>query len=301
MKAKGKRGTENSIQTARRILQLQFELILENASLEALCHNAKAIHDLRVAARRFRTALRVFEGPLQGTSATRIQRQLQSLNRRLGPIRDTQVWLNLLEKAARRKRASRPAAWESGLREARRAYAAQERTLIRIMKSAPGKDVLKNCGRLLDIEWPHTRTGHDPNESSRILLAEKLHQAYSQLLQAGESPTFETTEAAHAFRRRCRRARYLSEFAEPFLEHHIPKLTCRLKHVADALGAWHDAEVHAANLRKMQSPPSDLRLLISTRRVSAQKAFRVAWRRLVAPHFNKRVLAALQAGNRARN
>lgn len=294
MKATEIKGTEKSLQTARRILQMQFELILENASLEALCHNAKALHDLRVAARRFRAALRVFEGPLQGTSATRVQRQLQTFNRRLGLIRDAQVWLNLMEKAASREHASRPAAWESGLREARRAYAAQERTLIRIMKSAPGKDVLKNCRRLLGIEWPHTGTGHDPNDFSRILLAEKLHQAYSQLLQAGESPAFETTEAAHAFRRRCRRARYLSEFAEPLIKQHIPKLSRRLKRVADALGDWHDAEVHAAKLKTMKTPPPGLRRLVANRHQKARQTFKAAWRHLISPRFAKHVLTALR-------
>jgi CHAD domain-containing protein len=67
--------------------------------------------------------------------------------------------------------------------------------------------------------------------------------------------------------------------------------------VADALGDWHDAEVHAATLKKMRNPPPGLHRIMVTRRQKARQAFMAAWPRLIAPRFTKHILAALQAEN----
>ena len=269
-------------------------MIQANTGATTRTQQARAVHDLRVAVRRFRTALSIFDLPLQGTSATLIQRQLKVLNRQLGPIRDAQVWLALARKMAHRKNVS-PEAGKAGLRVAERTCAAQERVLVRILTSALYTGTLARCRQLLAIEVPRKIAEGNRNDTSRHYLAGKLHQAYDRLLQAGKSPSLPTTEAAHALRRRCRRIRYLSEFAEPLMTQHVPKLTRRLKRVADALGDWHDAEVHAAKLKKMKRPPVGFRRIVASRRQKARQTFTKTWRHLIAPRFYKHVLAELQA------
>lgn len=50
-------------------------------------------------------------------------------------------------------------------------------------------------------------------------------------------------EEVHALRRRCRRIRYLSEFAEPILGRSVHKLTQHLKGISTSLGKRHDADM----------------------------------------------------------
>jgi CHAD domain-containing protein len=283
--------TDSALETARRILWTQLLLIEHSAGLATRRHSTRAVHDLRAAVRRFRTALRVFEGLLQGTSAALIRRQLRTLNRRLGPVRDVQVWVEFLRKAARRENVPLPAGWDSGLRD-------QERALDRILASSEGRDVQDRCARLLRRELTPERIAQSQAGESRPFLAKKLCRAYERLLELGEAPVLATPEGAHTLRRRCRRARYLSEFAEPVLKGHIPKLTRRLKRVVDALGDGRDAGAHAARLQKLETPPPCLRHLVENRQKRAHREFVAAWRWLMAPHFQKRVLADLQAAIR---
>ncbi|MEI6147889.1 MAG: CHAD domain-containing protein [bacterium] len=282
---------DSALETARRLLWTQYLLIQHHAGLASRRHSIRAVHDLRVAVRRFRTALRVFDCLLQGTSASLIRRQLRTLNRRLGPVRDVQVWILFLRKAARRENAPLPAGWDSGLRE-------QERALDRILDSSHGRNVQERCARLLRLELTPERIAQSQAGASRPFLANKLCRAYEHILQIGDAPALATPEAAHTLRRRCRRARYLSEFAEPVIKGHIPKLTRRLKRVADALGDWRDAGGYAARLKELAAPPPGLRHLVVNRQKRAHREFVAAWRQLTAPHFQKRVLADLQAAIR---
>ena len=135
-------------------------------------------------------------------------------------------------------------------------------------------------------------------QNARPFLARKLYRAMARILEKGDPAVFKTAEEVHALRRRCRRAKYLSEFAEPILGRYIRKLTHRLTHVTDALGNWHDADVQAELLDAMTAPPDDLRRLVSRRKHTSQRKFFVAWRRLTAPHFEKHVLKELRANTR---
>ncbi len=270
----------------------QLGVIRHNAKRALRLRDAEAIHDLRVAIRRFRTALKAFAKPLQGTSARRLRRDLFAVNRRLGPIRDAQVWEDILVTLARRKNAPRADAWTRCLREAGKARAALEFEIGRVLGIPRFEGLLRRCDRLLQVEIPARNRGDDEGTA---FVARRLRRTYLRLLRVGAAPAFESVEATHRFRRRCRRARYLAEFAEPCLGAPAKSLARRFKAVADALGARHDAELHLEKLNGLPNPPPELRRALKRRRQTAREDFLKAWRRLLAPRYRTRVLTALQA------
>jgi len=269
---------------ARRVLGAQLRVIEVNVAKARRTPDAKAIHDLRMALRRFRTALRVFGECLPGASAKRLRTRLQGVNRRFGPLRDAQVWLGVVRTAA--GRAPLPLAWAECVREAGRGCTVRGRAVDRVLRSAAFRDAR---------EWVDRLEGDRGGDAARPFLARKVCHGYARLLRAGEAPDVTSDQEAHAFRRRCRRVRYLSEFAEPILGGGVPRLSARLKKVADALGDRHDAEVHAGLLKRMKSPPAALLAVVVRRRHAAQQDFRSAWRRLTAARFQKNIVAELRA------
>ena len=269
--------------TARRILNAQLLLMEANAERAARIHSVKAVHDLRVAIRRFRVALRVFGDLMPHTVVKRLRRRFQWLSHQLSPIRDAQVWHGWLARTVGRRKAPLPAELHQCVKEAETACLEQVQTLDQVLKGAPFRVTRKCCQRLRC------------DRSARPFLAGKLHRAYERLCRAGVSLVDAKGEQVHTLRRRCRRLRYLSEFAEPMLGRSVHKLTHHLKHVSTALGERHDAEVQLRILNDMERPPEDLCKMVTRRKHEARTKFTKAWRKLMASHFRQRVLAELQA------
>jgi len=124
-----------------------------------------------------------------------------------------------------------------------------------------------------------------------------LLKTLDRLPRSYEAALSENIEAAHRFRRRCRRARYLAEFATPALGHTADKLARRLKDVADALGDRHDAEVQLERLAVCGGAPDELVQIVKGRRREARRRFDKAWKRLFAPRFRKTVRETLKSRN----
>ena len=87
---------------ARHLLREQYRAIRRNQAGAARGRPA-ALHDLRVALRRAALLLGVFREPFKGASPGRLRRSLRRLDRKLGPGRDIDVWLDLLERLPWRK------------------------------------------------------------------------------------------------------------------------------------------------------------------------------------------------------
>lgn len=276
---------------ARHILREQCRLIETNARQASRNHSAEAVHDLRVAIRRLRTALRVFDKALPG-KPRKLRRRLQVMNRQLGPARDAQVWLSVVRTRARRKTATPlPAAWKQCMKHAETACKAREIALTRILKSTAVSKTREYCHSLPHA--PSCKEGGD--HSIQAYFARKLLRGYGHLLREGATTDVESDEEAHALRRHCRRARYLSEFAEPVLGSPARKLAHHFKRVADALGDRHDADVQMALLDAMPASPENLRHLIVGRKHAAHREFIAAWRALTSSRFRKSIQGRLQS------
>ena len=86
---------------ARRVLRRHFErMLLHEAEVRAQ-DGAEPVHDMRVATRRLRAALRVFDDALPARESGTLARQLKWIAGALGRVRDLDVqWLRLEEDAS---------------------------------------------------------------------------------------------------------------------------------------------------------------------------------------------------------
>src|SRR5438105_1154036 len=86
-----------SDQAVRRLGRLAFQI---NQTVKS--RDAEAVHDLRVAVRRFSQVLRVFKPCFRGKEARRIRRELKQMMDLAGEVRNCDIALKLIAKSRRR-------------------------------------------------------------------------------------------------------------------------------------------------------------------------------------------------------
>jgi CHAD domain-containing protein len=272
---------------ARRSLALLYRVASDarTATLEGT--DPEGLHDFRVTLRRFRAALRFFRGPLSGTDAAALERDLPRLSDRLGPHRDAEVWESFLA----REYPDRPVSGASQARR-RRARAA----LAALLRSASAAGTMRRMARLVRVGIP--RGGRKP---CGPWSARRLHRIYERVLAHGPLSPAVTPEDAHAFRKRVRRARYFAEMSAPILGAPARDLARRFEKLADALGGLHDADVFLARLRRSRRQDSAaLEQKIRSFRQARLNEHLLAWERLSRRKFRKQTLTLLEQWERTR-
>jgi len=86
-------------QAARIVVRRLFTEALSQAPNALEGTDVEAVHDMRVALRKLRTALRTFEGALPKRNTKRLAGSSRRLARRLGAVRDADVHLAALRSA----------------------------------------------------------------------------------------------------------------------------------------------------------------------------------------------------------
>jgi CHAD domain-containing protein len=284
-------GQDSISEKARQILEGQLRLMESHASQALRFRRIRDVHDLRVAIRRFRVALRVFGRVMPSAPVARARIRLRDVNRRLGPVRDDQTWRALLIRIVGRRKKPITPPLKGCLNAAKSASALSLGSLDSILEGAPFIAARECCDRIA--------CGSSARRPAGPFLAGKLRRAYERLAGSADVHPPGGGEALHAFRRRCRRVRYLSEFAEPLLDESVHKLSRHLRRVSASLGDLHDAEIRTRRLGTMADPPEELLLLMARKKQEARKECDAAWRRLTARHFRRRILEDLRTAKRA--
>lgn len=204
--------------------------------------DAAAVHDMRVAARRLRAALRL----VGGRRARALEPQVKALQDALGAVRDVQVhrdWIAgraggdpAVAELARRVDAERPAA-EKKLRAALRAWSsAVAPALADAARTAGGRGSLG--GKRVRKELRRARA--------------RLERRLEAAAQAELAPA-----AAHRMRVAAKKLRYLAELAAPGRPKKTRRLRAVLEPFLDRLGALHDADVRVARLERLAEGDED--------------------------------------------
>ena len=191
------------------------------------------VHDLRVATRRLRAALKAFRD--LGDLAPR-EREVKRLQDALGEVRDLHVQGAWLEEAARKA----PSSHRAGLQELHARLMSplpdKERRLRSALSRWAERTVpsLKRETQLLD--GPGTYGGRRVRQelSQRLLQVEQLMKDCAENLDA---PT------AHELRKDVKRLRYEAELFLPALGREVKTLLKALKPLQEKLGELHDADV----------------------------------------------------------
>jgi len=188
-----------------------------------------SVHQMRVTARRLRSALQAYPAIVSGPATQHVRDELKWLGAMLGEFRDNEVLSDYLQA----RLADLPPELVLGPAQARvRAHfapreASARSALVDALNSARYFTMLAELDRLL-ARPPLTAAAAEP---ATDVLPRAVGRAYRPARDA----------ALHEVRKAAKRARYAAEAAEPALGEEARRFAKRMKAVQSALGEQHDA------------------------------------------------------------
>jgi CHAD domain-containing protein len=210
-----------------------------------------AVHQMRVACRRLRSALSSFRRVLDRDATSKLADELRWLGLQLAPARDTEVLMELLD----RQVAEQPAELVMGpVQSSLTAYFARRQADAR-EKAAATLDsprylaLLRALDKLL-ADPPLTRkAARKPRpELKRAILraARRLQRAKEALADAADRNV-----ALHEVRKKAKQARYTGEAAAPAFGKRVKAWTKTVKQIQSTLGDHHDRVVARDVVREL--------------------------------------------------
>ena len=237
-------GVPSIAAAARAVLATQYARIRKHAPGVLQDTDPEHVHDMRVAIRRARCALKLFGPWLDDTACRPVRRELSWLAGLLGGVRDMDVMLVHLRQQFKAVAADKKS------RDALRAccLAARAPAFVRLqdgMLSIRYAHTLKALAHVLQPPHPAAAdtSGPTPREGVRILRA-----LITSTLKT--APAHVTPHALHGMRIQCKKLRYACEFLTPQVGEETRDLAKQLARVQDCLGRHQDAQVTQAFLRR---------------------------------------------------
>lgn len=238
----------NLSELARGVFQTQLERMQLNLDgcIEGL--DPIHLHDLRVANRRTRAALIVFQNLIPDETFLAYQDDFRWIHQITGPVRDLDVGLSHFPFYEKRITKN----WRTHLIPARsllenKRQAAQSELAV-ILKSSRLSEIFSSWSALLD---DGVLDGSEyALEVAREYGCRGIIKRYRKTRKRGLEIGKKTpAKQFHDFRIRVKKLRYLMEFFQPvFDKDETDRLRVELKNVQDALGAYQDAEIQVTSL-----------------------------------------------------
>lgn len=234
-------GRESHGVAGGRVLAAQAERLLRHRAGTCEGSDPEELHDMRVASRRLRAAVRAFGDAIPPKRRERLRKELRWLGRRLGGVRDLDVLLRRFE------------AGGAGLAPLRAALERErEKARARMVRALESRRFAR---LLLEIGKASRGEGRAP-AAARAPAGEKAapaaREAARRLVLKGDAALADPTpERLHRTRIRGKRLRYLLEFHRERFGPGGRKLVKRLVALQDLLGAHQDAVVAAAAVARV--------------------------------------------------
>lgn len=242
------RGYKGSLKVARRFgaQHLQKQWVAFNEQLERAkeADDPEAIHQLRVASRRLRTNLRIFQGVYPPKRARRWRQKLSRTAAALGEARDCDVQIIVLQEFLRSLDDTRlrPGARRLLWRWQQRRTELQKGVLQSL------KD-LQRSGVLAEMEsYVRPFLADEPEPDEFDALRPFAAEAVSQRLETFRilAPALyreEAVEQLHMLRIAAKHLRYALEIFSPLYEPWAKEVIQTLRSIQDGLGQIHDCDV----------------------------------------------------------
>jgi CHAD domain-containing protein len=245
------------------ILRRQFAAFQSHEAGSRLGEDPEEVHDMRVAARRLRAALQLFEDALPG-DAQRLRDELGWAAGALGAVRDLDVQL---EQAAAWLAESPPEdrdALDALRRVLQDRRAVARRSMLRALDSPRYDRLVADFTSMLQRgPLPESPTATLP---VLAVAPDLLERRYKKVRKLGDGITGDSAPAEyHELRIQCKRLRYALEFFEPLYRKPVRDLVPSIIAVQDVLGRHQDAEVAIGQLRELTTGTG--------RRLPAEAAF----------------------------
>ena len=233
-------------QAAGRIFAEQVRELARHEQKAKKGRDPEAVHQMRVATRRLRAALRIFRGYL--APGKRLPEELRRLARRLGAVRDHDVILTLLEErhlaALRGAERERLEDLLAGLKERR--FAAQEK-----LERALGRGLYAKLARGLDDFAARPRFAGDEDAMAARILVDGIESWGTAIARdPGMTDPEPETDELHQLRIDVKRLRYVLDFhaATCGMAYEVERKLARA--MQDCLGELHDHDLLLAWLER---------------------------------------------------
>ena len=203
------------------------------------------LHDLRVAVRRTRSAVKLCGDVLPAGVPEAFSGEFKWLGDVTTPIRDLDVYLLSYDGMAAGLLAATPAELEPFRQHLARSREDEQRELVRALRSRRFLDLIKAWRK--ELAAPAPRRGI----TAAALAADRIHRANQKVLKRGVAITPDSPpESLHDLRKRCKELRYLLEFFASLHDPAIHQQAVRdLKGLQDCLGEYQDCQVQQHEIR----------------------------------------------------
>jgi CHAD domain-containing protein len=223
------------------------------ANVDGVLHDidTEFLHDLRVAVRRTRSALKLLGDVLPGEFTLRFASEFRWLGDLTTPMRDLDVHLLSFPLMRAGLVAASPADLEPFHAFLIRRRSAERRKLNRGLRSARFASVVGDWRKaLLGAQHQPGATGGPRADS---LSADRIKRAHTRVIRLGSSITDASpAENLHTLRKRGKELRYVLEF---FASLHDPELHQAvigdLKRLQDCLGEFQDSEIERDEIQSL--------------------------------------------------
>jgi len=281
-------------------LRLQLRVFAREEA-GARAGEAEPVHQLRVATRRLRAALRLFEPVLGAGTARRASQEVAWLADSIGAVRDLDVLLMAIASRGRRLDPVERDALAPLVTVLRERRALAHDGLVRTLEGPRCRRVLTRLASLGGVR-PDLGLG----QIARDLAAPHLRA----VLRAGRRLDGDASpEAFHRLRVRVKRLRYALETLRGLGGKRLVRMLRLLERLQDTLGAHQDAVTQIARLRELADtaslPPATLLAMGALIRVLGRRArrrrrrFPALWRRFDRATLRRGVLEELSRHKRA--
>jgi CHAD domain-containing protein len=259
---------------ARRIFYSQYDVMRDQVPGMLADSDPEFLHNYRVAMRRFRVALRMFRPLLNDTGSQELEQPLRTLSNRLSPIRDTQVFFQILGTLEFPEKTNC-----SFFQSLKADFIQANHLLAEIIESAECRETIQQMNRFLRVELPVL----EQNRSDirfKPFAKKQLSGLMRRILNTDVSSLGESAEQMHALRKLCRRSRYIAEFTAP-VSKKGQKAARHLKAVAGTLGDIRDVQIL---LNRIQESGCDVQFTekLEQRRRKGWNQFSKSWKKLAA-------------------
>lgn len=246
----------------RLIWRRQLAQLLLNEGGVRYSDNIEYVHDMRVAVRRMRTALRFFGRYFRPKAIRPFRRALRTTGRLLGAVRDRDVALARLAKETRSVEKGQPNELESLAQAWRQEREQAFSALLEWLEGDEYRRFVSQFARFCARTGKGLRRqsgkddGAQPPHQVRHVLPALIVKRYSQVrafevfFDTGQSLPPQTL---HQLRIQCKFLRYVLEFAQPLPGASGARLITMLKRLQDQLGDLNDAAVSQSLLAEEQS------------------------------------------------
>ncbi len=233
--------------TSLLLLLRQRLATLIDAMPAAQAGDMRSVHQARVATRRLREALPVLRTSVHQNALGRVRRQVRRMTRALGPVRELDVALSLLDELSGRSIVS-PRALARMRRDLARERIRRRREMLTAL--TPGK-----------IEKLRQRLGHVATGPESPFTADAVAEADQQVARRARRLDLAIQRAGglylpdrlHTVRVAVKKLRYAMEVARELKRGHGTARIAQLKRLQDLLGRMHDFDILIDRTRRLQA------------------------------------------------